>query len=83
MDLATITCHTVTPLFKGLLKYSLLVVFEELHIDIYMYRKARNIGMKLYLVVGKIHCVSPNFILPTFTYACIKTVGAYRGAYSL
>ena len=38
-----------------------------------LYRMAANIGVKLNLVFGKISCVSPNFIPPTFnTY--IKTL---------
>ena len=35
------------------------------------YRMARSIGMELNLAVGKINCVPPNFISPTFN-TCIK-----------
>ena len=40
------------------------------------YCMAGSIGMELNLAVGKINCMSPNFVLPTFN-TCIKTLNAY------
>ena len=40
------------------------------------YRMAKNIDVKLSLVIGKINHVSPNFILSTFN-SCIKSLNAY------